>query len=72
MYLYLSEEGRFEVLPEPLLKRFGTPTLVMKLALDSRRKLAREDMNTVLQNLITQGYHLQMPPKLETMLYRGE
>jgi len=36
---------------------------VMQLNIAKRDKLATEDINTVKDNLITQGYHLQMPPK---------
>jgi uncharacterized protein YcgL (UPF0745 family) len=33
--------------------------------LTPERKLAREDIATVLDNLERQGYHLQMPPAEE-------
>ncbi|MEN8177931.1 MAG: YcgL domain-containing protein [Pseudomonadota bacterium] len=72
MYLYLTAEDRFEVVPEPLLERFGIPGLVMELELHPQRKLAREDVATVLQNLKTQGFHLQMPPEIKPDLYLGD
>lgn len=72
MYLYLAEEARFKVVPEPLLQRFGTPSLVMELELHPERKLAREDVSLVLQNLRAQGFHLQMPPEIRPHLYQGE
>jgi hypothetical protein len=72
MYLYLREEDRFEAVPEALLKRFGTPVLVMELELNAGLKLAREDTGRVMDNLQLQGFHLQMPPKIHAELYRGD
>ena len=72
MYLYLQAEDDFETVPEALLKRFGTPVKVMELALSPERSLAREDVNKVMANLRSQGFHLQMPPKLQVDLYEGD
>ncbi|MDJ0806626.1 MAG: YcgL domain-containing protein [Gammaproteobacteria bacterium] len=72
MYLYLREENQFEVVPKPLLKRFGTPVLVMELELHPQRQLAREDVESVVNNLQTQGFHLQMPPEIRPDLYLGD
>ncbi len=71
MYLYLPVEDDFEQVPDALLKRFGKPSLVMQLELSAERKLARENSATVINNLLTQGFHLQMPPKLQPALYHG-
>jgi uncharacterized protein YcgL (UPF0745 family) len=72
MYLYVCCEDDFSAVPEPLLKRFGTPQRVMNLTLSPERKLAREDVNQVLKNLQSQGFHLQMPPKMDVDLYTGD
>lgn len=72
MYLYLARQDAFEDIPEALLQRFGTPLLVMELELHPDRHLAREDVNKVIGNLRSIGYHLQMPPKLVPDLYDGE
>jgi uncharacterized protein len=72
MYLYLSAEDDFACVPEALLQRFGTPVMVMQLALTPQRGLAREDVVKVMENLRSQGFHLQMPPKLRVDLYEGE
>jgi uncharacterized protein YcgL (UPF0745 family) len=72
MYLYLAKEDGFEELPEVLKKNFGLPSLVMELELHADRALAREDVNRVMDNLRSQGFHLQLPPKLEPELYHGE
>ncbi|RMG34751.1 MAG: YcgL domain-containing protein [Gammaproteobacteria bacterium] len=71
MYLYLATEGDFDSVPDDLLSAFGPPHLVMQLTLSSQRPLAREDVFTVMRNLREQGFHLQMPPKLEPTLYHG-
>jgi uncharacterized protein YcgL (UPF0745 family) len=71
MYLYLTEENGFDVVPEPLRQRFGKPELVMALWLHPGRRLAREDVNKVLSNLDRQGFHLQMPPTLRPDAYYG-
>ena len=72
MYLYLQAEDDFDKVPEALLSRFGTPVKVMELTLSPQRSLAREDVNKVMENLRAQGFHLQMPPKLQVDLYEGE
>jgi uncharacterized protein YcgL (UPF0745 family) len=72
MYLYLGAEDNFDAVPEALLSRFGTPLRVMELTLTPERTLAREDVTLVIQNLRNQGFHLQMPPKMQVDLYEGE
>lgn len=72
MYLYLPIEGDFSKVPEILLKKFGAPEKVMELTLNSNRPLAREDVETVIRNLVDQGFHLQMPPKMSVDLYTGD
>jgi uncharacterized protein YcgL (UPF0745 family) len=62
MYLYVLRSDALKRVPEPLLAAFGTPTLAFELVLSPERALAREDIHKVLENLSTQGYHLQMPP----------
>ena len=71
MYLYLSGEDAFDKVPQGLLDRFGEPILVIELELSPERQLAREDVNQVMANLDDQGFHLQMPPKLQPELYHG-
>lgn len=61
-YLYLREEGAFELIPADLLEILGPPVFVIELLLDPDRQLAREDVNVVMRNLTEQGYHLQVPP----------
>jgi uncharacterized protein len=72
MYLYLAAEDDLDVVPRPLLERFGTPRLVMRIDLHPNRNLAREDVAKVIANLQAQGYHLQLPPDLRPHPYRGD
>lgn len=60
-YLYLATKDDFSKIPDPLLKLMGAPIHVMDLELHPDRKLAREDVAEVLQNLRERGWHLQMP-----------
>ena len=62
LYLYLRQGADLEDIPEGLAKVFGEPQFVIDLELSRRRPLAQEDVKQVMNNLETQGYHLQMPP----------
>ena len=61
-YIYLKPGFEFECIPVALRNVFGEPEHVMDLELSPDRKLAYENVETVMQNLAEQGYHLQMPP----------
>ncbi|MCY1395133.1 Protein YcgL [compost metagenome] len=62
MYLYVLKAEGLGRVPEGLLPAFGKPQHAFDLVLTPERKLAREDIQLVLENLEKQGYHLQMPP----------
>lgn len=74
MYLYLRTGSKPEDLPEALLKLTGKLALVMPLQLSPARKLARVDVNKVIEKITSDGYYLQMPPKghLDPHLYFGD
>ena len=65
MYLYVDKREDLARVPEELLKTFGKPELAMTLALHPERKLARADVDKVLESIDRQGFYLQMPPKPE-------
>ena len=65
MYLYVLKADALKRVPEGLLAVFGPPAHAFDLELSPERKLSREDIATVLENLDKQGYHLQMPPPEE-------
>jgi len=63
LYLYLSKKDDFSGVPPSLYEMMGNePPFVMELELSTERQLAREDVNNVIHNLQTQGFHVQMPP----------
>ena len=72
MYLYLSAEDAFDVLPDELLSSFGTPVFVLCMELTANRKLARVETGKVIAALQQDGYFLQLPPDLKPHLYFGD
>lgn len=62
MYLYVLKSDVLKRVPPELLAAFGTPQHAFDLVLSPERQLSREDIDKVLGNLDSQGYHLQMPP----------
>lgn len=62
MYLYVLKSDVLKRVPPELLVAFGKPVHAFDLVLSPERALSREDINVVLENLDSQGYHLQMPP----------
>lgn len=65
-YLFLAENISFPDLPDELQQIFGEPLLVMNLVLSASRKLAQVDVSSVIHALDTNGYFLQLPPKIPT------
>jgi len=59
-YLYLVDKDDFSVIPADLLRIFGPPEFSFSFDLSAKRSLAREDTSEVLENLDSQGYHLQL------------
>jgi uncharacterized protein YcgL (UPF0745 family) len=59
-YLYLADKDDFSIVPEDLLRVFGPPGFSFSFDLTQERELAREDSGEVLDNLASQGYHLQL------------
>jgi len=68
MYLYLPKRDDFSSVPEALLKVFGQPEFALQLNLAKRDKLAREDIEEVKAKIQEQGFYLQMPPVIESLL----
>lgn len=64
-YVYLSARDDFARLPEPLRTQLGSLRFVLEIALTPDRKLAREDVAVVRENLAMRGFHLQVPPAVE-------
>ena len=62
MYLYLRADMPLEELPEELTKITGRLEFSFELKLTPERKLAQQNTATVLENLRSKGFNLQMPP----------
>lgn len=65
MYLYVPRDQGLAKVPDELKTLFGKPEHAMDMVLTEQRKLVKEDILQVLENLQGQGYHLQMPPQQE-------
>lgn len=61
-YVYLAARDDFSRLPEALRMQLGALAFVLEVTLTPERKLARENVVEVMQNLATRGFHLQFPP----------
>ncbi len=64
MYLYVDKAEDLSKVPEALLQKFGKPEQAMTLVLHPERKLARVDVEKVLEELEENGFFLQMPPQI--------
>lgn len=67
-YLYVEKKDDFSRVPEELLQGFGKPEFSMVLNLAQRKKLATADIEKVKKSLEEQGYYLQVPPPMESLL----
>ena len=65
LYLYLPNTIDKCELPDAVLKQMGEPELALSFMLTANRKLGQEDPATVLSNLKSQGFHIQMPHDIE-------
>ncbi len=65
-YVFLRAQDAFELMPDALRAQFGELVFVIEIELSPTRRLARENVEVVMANLVAQGYHLQFPPVLES------
>jgi hypothetical protein len=69
LYLYITEKDNFTNVPQALYDSMGKePIFVMELDLSPEKPLARENVETVINNLKTQGFHVQMPPQTQNLM----
>lgn len=69
LYLYITQKDDFSKVPQALYDSMGKePIFVMEIELTPERKLAREDVNTVIKNLETKGFHVQIPPSIANII----
>ncbi|MFW5425634.1 MAG: YcgL domain-containing protein [Methylophagaceae bacterium] len=65
LYLYIATKDDFSSVPQALYDSMGNePVFVMEVELSLERKLARENVETVMKNLKEQGFHVQIPPPM--------
>ncbi|MDP1774799.1 MAG: YcgL domain-containing protein [Methylobacter sp.] len=62
LYLYVDKKDDFSKVPEALFNSFGRMEFVMDLELTPERKLAKEDVEKVLESLKEKGFFVQLPP----------
>ncbi len=62
LYLYIDKKDDFSRVPEALFNSFGKMEFVMDLELTPERKLAKEDVEKVIESLNLKGFFVQMPP----------
>lgn len=67
-YLFIERRDDFSRVPEILLTTFGPPLLVMVTKLNPARPLGMSDIGKVMNALREQGYYLQLPPPVESLL----
>ena len=67
-YLYFKKPMDVELLPSELSKSLGKLEFVMEIELSVEKKLAREDILKVMDNIHQQGFHIQMPPSTKSLL----
>lgn len=68
MYLYVKKQEALERVPPALLDKFGKPRHVMTLLLVPGKKLARVDVERVIEQIESSGFYLQMPPVKDTAM----
>ena len=62
IYLYVPKRQGLRQVPRELLDLFGKPDHVIGLILTPMRKLARENIETVMAKIQEQGFYPQLPP----------
>ncbi|KMJ44765.1 YcgL domain-containing protein [Xenorhabdus khoisanae] len=67
-YLYIEKKDDFSRVPDELLKTFGEPQYSMMISLSGRKKLANADIEKVKAALNEQGFYLQVPPPIESLI----
>lgn len=67
-FLYVEKADDFSKVPEELRKLIGTPKLFMTLDLDGRKKLGVAELAKVKNELLENGFYLQLPPPVKNLL----
>ncbi|BAE74612.1 Protein YcgL [Sodalis glossinidius str. 'morsitans'] len=67
-YLFVERREDFYRVPADLMAHFGKPLFSMILPLDGSKKLASADTGKVKELFKEQGFYLQVPPPVESLL----
>ena len=62
LYIYVVAADGLSKVPRELLDHFGPPEKTLSFTLTKDRSLAKEDVQLVMENLQSQGYHVQLAP----------
>jgi len=69
LYLYIIRKDDFSDVPQALYDSMGKePVFVMEVTLSPERKLARENVETVISSLESNGFHVQIPPPIASVI----
>ena len=71
LYVWMREPDALDTLPEPVRRQLGLAELAMSFDLSPDRRLGQEDAATVLANLESRGFHVQMPRDIEPDVERA-
>lgn len=63
MYIYLAEEDIFDSVPKEIFNSLGIVAFAMELEIKADTQLARENTDSVRNNLKQHGFHIQLAAK---------
>lgn len=63
-----ADTALLATLPDPVRRQLGRAERAMTLELDPSRPLGTENVREVIANLGRQGFHIQMPRDIETLV----
>ena len=67
-YLYVNKRDDFSRVPSALMTQFGTPQFVMMVIASKRAKIAGIDSDNFIKKIEKEGFYLQLPPKVKSLL----
>jgi len=67
-YLYVSKKDDFSKVPSALMTQFGRPQFVMMVIATKRETIAGIDSGDFIAKLEKEGFYLQLPPKVNSLL----
>lgn len=68
LYVYLPELDEFSKIPDSVKKSIGDLEFALEIELHEDRKLAKENASKVINNIKSNGFHIQMPTDIEDLL----